>query len=99
MGLTSEKERSMKKDDAKLWFIITLIVTIGWMVIAIATGEKIQFWIRLPVSFACGAALYHKVLTCQQYDCFLNYEGSCQINAYDDCGSRMTADGTEPEVN
>ena len=43
--------------------------------------------------------VFHKVLTCQQYDCFLNYEGSCQINAYDDCGSRMTADGTEPEVN
>ena len=43
--------------------------------------------------------IYHKILECQQYDCFLNYEGTCKICAYDDCGSRMTADGTVPEVD
>ena len=41
---------------------------------------------------------YNQVTTCQQYDCFLNYEGACKIGAYDKCGSRMTADGTEPEI-
>ena len=54
----------MKKDVAKLWFIITLIVTIGWLVIAVTTVEKIPVWIRLPVSFACGAALYGSFHKC-----------------------------------
>ena len=40
---------------------------------------------------------YNHVFACKQYDCFLNYEGTCKIGAYDRCGSRMTADGTEPE--
>jgi hypothetical protein len=40
---------------------------------------------------------YNLVNVCQQYDCFLNYEGSCKISVYDKCGSRMTADGTVPE--
>lgn len=40
---------------------------------------------------------YNHVYVCQQYDCFLNYEGSCKIGFYDKCGSRMTADGTDPE--
>ena len=40
---------------------------------------------------------YNHVYECTQYDCFLNYEGACKIGVYDKCGSRMTADGTEPE--
>lgn len=43
--------------------------------------------------------MYNLVNVCQQYDCFLNYEGSCKIGFYDKCGARMTADGTEPEVD
>ena len=39
---------------------------------------------------------YNHVLVCQQYGCFLNYEGCCKIGAYDHCGARMTADGKEP---
>ena len=38
----------------------------------------------------------NKINCCQQYDCFLNYEGSCKISIYDDCGSRKTADGETP---
>lgn len=41
--------------------------------------------------------IYNRVNVCQQYDCFLNYEGSCKISVYDKCGARMTADGTIPE--
>ena len=55
-------------------------------------GDKC-FEIRCPLE-----SRYNAINTCQQYDCFLNYEGVCKIGAYDKCGSRMTADGTEPEV-
>lgn len=55
-------------------------------------GEKC-FEIGCPLE-----ARYNAVYYCEQYDCFLNYEGACKIEVYDKCGSRMTADGTEPEV-
>ena len=40
---------------------------------------------------------YNKVCECEQYECFLNHESMCAIGIYDNCGSRMTADGTVPE--
>lgn len=35
---------------------------------------------------------YNKAYECHQYDCFLNREGSCLINIYDNCGARKSAD-------
>lgn len=30
--------------------------------------------------------MYNKAYECCVYECFLNYEGSCLISIYDDCG-------------
>ena len=49
-----------EKDDAKLWFIVILIVTVGWMIIAITMQDEIPCWIRLPISFVCGFTLYRQ---------------------------------------
>ena len=34
----------------------------------------------------------HEKLECHQYNCFLNHDGMCPLVAYDECGSRKTAD-------
>ena len=38
---------------------------------------------------------YNAVYECKAVECMLNYEGSCIISMYDDCGCRMEADGIE----
>lgn len=63
---TLNKERKMmnEKDDAKLWFIVILIATVGWMIIAITMQDEIPCWIRLPISFVCGFTLYRQFRKC-----------------------------------
>lgn len=34
-----------------------------------------------------------KAYVCEAYDCFVNYEGSCLLSLYDDCGCRKMHDG------
>ena len=34
----------------------------------------------------------NKCYECQAYKCFLNYEGSCMLSLYDDCGYRRECD-------
>lgn len=36
---------------------------------------------------------YNKVYTCEAYDCFVNYEGSCLLSLYDNCGCRKHFEG------
>jgi len=36
--------------------------------------------------------IWSKELYCKAYECFLNYEGSCLLSLYDDCGCRKGAD-------
>lgn len=36
---------------------------------------------------------YNEAYVCEAYDCFINYEGSCALNLYDDCGCRKYFEG------
>ena len=36
---------------------------------------------------------YNRANVCEAYDCFVNYEGSCLLSLYDDCGCRRFYDG------
>lgn len=35
----------------------------------------------------CALSVYSRKCECTQYQCFLNYEGSCMIGLYENCGA------------
>ncbi len=35
----------------------------------------------------CALIVYATKFECCSYECFLNYEGSCMIGLYDECGA------------
>lgn len=35
----------------------------------------------------CSLYRYSKKFQCTEYDCFINYEGSCLIGLYENCGA------------
>ena len=37
--------------------------------------------------FECAFERYTGKYHCSEYQCFLNYEGSCMVNLYDRCGA------------
>ena len=41
----------------------------------------------------CILQRFNRKSTCKAYYCMLNYEGSCLVDLYDDCGCRMIYDG------
>jgi len=41
----------------------------------------------------CALHRYNTKYLCSANDCFLNYEGSCMLSLYDDCGCRKYFDG------
>lgn len=36
----------------------------------------------------CVLDRFNSAYVCEAYDCFCNYEGSCFLSLYDDCGCR-----------
>lgn len=37
--------------------------------------------------------VYNEAIYCSAHECFVNYEGSCLLSLYDDCGCRKSAEG------
>ena len=35
----------------------------------------------------CVLDVYARKYNCTQYDCFINYEGSCSLGFYENCGA------------
>lgn len=35
----------------------------------------------------CSLYRYSKKFQCTEYDCFINYEGSCLLGLYENCGA------------
>lgn len=35
----------------------------------------------------CALDVYTRNNYCEQYDCFINYEGSCLLSLYENCGA------------
>lgn len=35
----------------------------------------------------CALDVYARKYSCTQYDCFINYEGSCALGFYENCGA------------
>lgn len=35
----------------------------------------------------CVLAVYARKNNCTQYDCFINYDGSCSLGFYENCGA------------
>ena len=37
--------------------------------------------------YNCIFAVYARKYECTNYECFINYEGSCLLGAYENCGA------------